>query len=155
MSHRYFVLHQGYVEDQSIACVTLSHDVGFETPEEAMESWYQFLLGLAGEKVEKLRSCCQESGGFSSKRFDTFRFCCFCGKNLAEVPTAEDVAHNLWKDLWNGTHDSLGRAFFEKAEEAGWGFGWPGGEFIRVYRMDHWVNRWDGVCESNLVWSEG
>jgi len=56
---KHFVIHQGYVEDQSMACVTLSHVTGFSTPEEGMEAWYQFLLARAGERVPRPKPCCK------------------------------------------------------------------------------------------------
>lgn len=153
MTHHHFVLHQGYVEDQSMACLVLSHEEGFSTPEEAMEDWYQLLLELAQERLEKRRSCCEESLTFSSKRYDTVRFCCFCGQDLKKIPTGEDLVPMVWDDIWKGTNDSVGNSFFERAQEAGWGFEWPSGKYINVFRVDLWVQRWDGEPESRLIWS--
>ena len=145
--HTHFVIHQGYAEDQSIACVTLSHDEGFGTPEEAMESFYSFLLTQAEARVER-KPCC-------TINFDAFpeaRFCMTCGSAQQSADTAEDLVETVWEEIWTGDIDSLGGDFFCDFEGDGWSFEWPEDEFAVVLRFERFIRRFEGLCEDDLLW---
>jgi len=149
--HTHFVIHQGYVEDQSLTCLTLSHATGFRTPEEAMEVWYGFLLTLAQDRVAALQECCQKTRELpSSWHF----YCIKCGKRLDQDGGAEAYVTKIWEEIWMGTNDSTGIELWQAMQEAGWGFDWPTGPFVTIFRIERILERFDGEAEGEMVWVE-
>jgi hypothetical protein len=148
--HTHFVIYQGYAEDQTLACVTLSHDEGFETPEEAMEDLYGFLLARAEGRIT-VEPCCAKTFA----EHEGARYCMVCGAHKRHACTAEDLVEEVWSTLWEGTNDSLGSEFFCDLEERGWSTEWPPGKFTVVCRFERFLSRLDGECEDDLLWFPG
>jgi hypothetical protein len=144
---KYFALHHGYVEDQSLACLTLAHREGFNTAEEAMEAWYRFLLVQADERIPRLRRCC----GATLELEPDANFCMSCGLNFRQTPAAEDLVLEIWHEIWAGTNDSTGVALWNAMEAEGWSFAWPPEPPIFIFRIERFLNRQGGERDGDIV----
>jgi hypothetical protein len=102
MTYRTFLLHHGYHEDQSLACLPLTHEDGFKSPREAMEAFRELLLVYWREQNTP-KGCCSNAPAGAN-------FCPACGTEVDTVEEQEDIealgVAGLFMDLFTGTTDN-------------------------------------------------
>jgi len=152
--YRHFLLYQGYAEDQTLACVLLSHEEGFKTPEEAMESFYGFLRSRAEILASDWDPCCEQV----RREHPDASYCMKCGFSLERPDIVDELVVTVWENIWTGTIDSLGGKFWEAMQDVGWAFGegigWRFGKAAAIFRADQYFDRPDGNTLERLLWED-
>ena len=141
-----FLLHHGYVEDQSLAALPLHHEEGFDHPLDALESLQKALAEAWAEQNPPM-GCCEKAPEGSN-------YCPVCGRNLYDKEARQNIAMAGAADLFIGLFGEVNdgnRETFEIFESHGWGLGF--------FNEPEWlttmvgVNRWledEGWCEAYM-----
>lgn len=116
-----FVIDLGYVESSRLAKLTFSHDEGFETVLDGMNSIRSVLVGIAKAEhpAKKLDACCVKAQKSNAN------FCPKCGTSLLAVEDSEDEYYyrcaELIDNMLGMTIDSASdQNIWDAFEEAGW-----------------------------------
>jgi hypothetical protein len=128
-----FKIYTGYCENQEIAPVLMSHDEGFDTPQEALKSISEVL-----NKLLKDDGCNCDA---KYKQFD------YCGNCRKPVIQPEPDLFREWRNIRNGTIDSLSGGVYESFEEAGWMLGsynYPGLIEVTILRFYSYLEHSSG-----------
>ena len=142
-----FLLHHGYVEEQSLAALPLHHRVGFNHPLDALEHLQKVLVACWKMRNPPM-GCCE-------KAEDAWTFCPICGRRVPHKDAREDTelhgAADLFRELFtfvnDGTHD-----LWEIFDANGWQMGgidepeW----LTTMVGVDNWLEEEGGWSEAYM-----
>jgi hypothetical protein len=118
-----FLFHTGYVESQSLACLMLTHEKGFDSVQEALNDIDRLLREAVS--ISELPKCCRAT----QAKDEDANFCKKCGTNLelARLKLKVDTGSML-SEHFNATCNDA--EYWDAFAEAGWShlaehFDWP------------------------------
>jgi len=112
-----FIIFTGYVEGNSNSCLIATHEIGFDSVEEALDNLASIIIGgcISYFCYSWIKKCCR------SARDGGVEFCPNCGLKLftyVDFTFCRDIVSNFI----DGDTDSTGEVY-EEIENAGWHYG--------------------------------
>lgn len=105
-----FMFQTGYVESQSLSCLLLSHETGFDTVQEALLALSEVFRN-SPDYTPSSKACCRKT----KEKDQEAEFCSKCGTNLKEPEV--DVGERFYEYIYSTCNDA---AYWEKLTNAGW-----------------------------------
>lgn len=114
----------GYAETTSYSCLILNHDVGFDTPKELLQDWYETLKEIVKKEREYKERCtkhCKAKCYPDNITNPLWKWCPICGNELivsSGEPSDLDI-QDRYISLFKEDNQS-GHCAWETMQKRGW-----------------------------------